>query len=381
MLTMMMADFKSVLTTIGYIVVALLTLMVMIMVHEFGHYSVGKLLKFKINEFSIGFGPPLIKHKKKNGEIFSVRLIPLGGFCAFEGEDADSTVEGAFNSQKPWKRILVLLAGVTFNFISAFAILTIAFSIYGYTLPAVSSFNQPVEAGHEFTLEEGDIIYQINGKNVYTLVDTNVAGLLQGLEDGEVELTVIRNYKADFLGKNILFRRGEKVKVTGYLGEYYSQDAEGNVTTYRGLGIMTAYVSYRPSFGRAFVYGVMFCVQIVVFLFQTIGGMFTGLVAVKGNIGGPITTIGIIASSVSSGGFRSILILLGMMSANIAVMNVLPLPALDGSRVVFTLIEWIRGKPIPRKIEAIIHLVGLILLFGMTILFDILNLGMIAKLF
>ena len=381
MTALLLADAKSVFTTIGYILVALMTLMVMIVVHEFGHYSVGKLLKFKINEFSIGFGPPIFKHKKKNGEIFAVRLIPLGGFCAFEGEDTDSTAEGAFNSHKPWKRILVLLAGVTFNFVSAFVILTVAFSIYGYTLPAVSSFNQPVEAGHEFTLQEGDIIYQINGKSVYTLVDSNVAGLLSGLEDGEVEMTVIRNYEADFLGKNILFRRGEKVKVTGYLGQYYSTDAEGNVTTYRGIGIMTAFVSYRPSVGRAFVYGVVFCVQIVVFLFQTIGGMFTGLVAVKGNIGGPITTIGVIASSVSTGGFRSILLLLGMMSANIAVMNVLPLPALDGSRVVFTVIEWIRGKPIPRKVEAIIHTVGLILLFGMTILFDILNLGMIAKLF
>ncbi|MBQ4444493.1 MAG: site-2 protease family protein [Clostridia bacterium] len=381
MLALLMADAKSVFTTIGYIIVALLTLMVMIVVHEFGHYSVGKLLKFKINEFSIGFGPPLIKHKKKNGEIFSIRLIPLGGFCAFEGEDKDSTVEGAFNAQKPWKRILVLLAGVTFNFISAFLILTVAFCIYGYTLPAVAKFNAPVEEGVKFTLEEGDIIYQINGKNVYTLVDSNVAGIVKDLDDGPVEMTVLRNVKPQFVGKGVVFSKGEKVKVTGYLGQYYSTDADGNVTTYRGIGIMTSYVSYRAGFWQSFAYGVVFCVQVVVFLFQTIGGMFTGLVAVKGNLGGPITTVGIIASSVATGGFRSILVLLGMMSANIAIMNVLPLPALDGSRVVFTVIEWIRGKPIPRKVEAIIHFVGLILLFGATILFDILNLGMIAKLF
>ena len=381
MMALLLADAKSVFTTIGYILVALLTLMVMIVVHEFGHYSVGKLLKFKINEFSIGFGPPIIKHKKKNGEFFSIRLVPLGGFCAFEGEDDDSSVEGAFNSQKPWKRILVLLAGVTFNFISAFLILTLAFSIYGYTLPAVTDFNAPVTEGETITLQHGDILYKVNGKYVYTMADSNVGAILKDCEDGVVHLTVIRNYKPMYVGKFIVFRRGEMVDVTANLGEYYTTDAEGNTTTYRGLGIMTSFISYRMGVWQSFVRGIVFCAQVVVFLFQTIGGMFTGLVAVKGNIGGPITTVGIIASSVSTGGFRSILLLLGMMSANIAIMNVLPLPALDGSRVVFTTIEWIRGKPIPRKVEAIIHTVGLILLFSITILFDILNLGMIAKLF
>lgn len=380
-MSFLLADAKSVFTTIGYVIVALLTLMVMIVVHEFGHYSVGKLLKFKINEFSIGFGPAIFKHKKKNGELFSIRCIPLGGFCAFEGEDADSTVEGAFNSQKPWKRILVLLAGVTFNFLSAFLILTFAFSLYGYTLPAVAGFNEPVGEVAEFTLAEGDIVYKVNGKRVFTLVDSNITGILADVDDGEVELTVIRGYETITVGKNTIFRRGEIVTVTGRLGQYYSTDAEGNTTTYRGLGINTSYVPYRLDVWRAFAYAVVFCVQVVVFLFQTIGGMFTGLVAVKGNVGGPITTIGIIASSVSTGGFRSILLLLGMMSANIAVINVLPLPALDGSRVVFTLIEWIFRRPVPRKVEAIIHTVGLILLFGLTIVFDILNLGMIAKLF
>ncbi len=378
---MMLADAKSVFTTIGYILVALLTLMVMIVVHEFGHYSVGKALKFKINEFSIGFGPAIFKHKKKNGELFSIRLIPLGGFCAFEGEDADSTVEGAFNAQAPWKRILVLIAGVTFNFISAFLVLTIAFSVYGYTLPVVTALNTPVEEGQTYTLQEGDIIYEVAGKKVYTLVDSNIAGILADMPDGEVELTVYRDYQQSSVGKNVVFRRGQTIKVKAVLGQYYTTDEDGNTTTYRGMGIMTAYASYRTNVWRAFAYAVVYCVQVVVFLFQTIGGLFTGLVSVKGNLGGPITTVGIIASSISTGGFRAILLLLGMMSANIAIMNILPLPALDGSRVVFTVIEWIRGKPIPRKVEAIIHTVGIIVLFGLTILFDILNLGMIAKLF
>ena len=125
----------------------------------------------------------------------------------------------------------------------------------------------------------------------------------------------------------------------------------------------------------------MFFAQLVVFLFQTIGGLFTGLVSIKGAVGGPITTIGVISSGIANGGFRGFMYLLGLMSANLAIMNVLPLPALDGSRVVFTVIEWIRGKPLNRKVEAIIHTVGLILLLGLTIVFDILNLSTIAKLF
>ena len=109
----------EILQTIGGILVALLALMVMVVIHEAGHYTVGKLLKFKINEFAVGFGKAIFKKTKKNGEVFSLRLIPLGGYCAFEGEDEDSNNPEAFNNQKPWKRILVFLAGVTFNFATA----------------------------------------------------------------------------------------------------------------------------------------------------------------------------------------------------------------------------------------------------------------------
>ena len=379
-MTYLLGDAARVFEIIGYIVVALLTLMVMIVVHEFGHYSVGKLLKFKINEFSIGFGPAIFKKKRKNGEQFSIRCIPLGGFCAFEGEGEDSEVEGAFNKQAPWKRILVLLAGVTFNFISAFLVLTLVFSIYGYTMPAVVDFNQS-ETGVVQQMHNGDILYEVDGHRVYTLNNANVSSIIEKMEDGEVDIVVLRDYDYKMLGQNIVFGHGTKVKVKGYIGTYTSVDENGDSITYRGLGINTSMISYRFNVFESFGKAVVYCVQVVVFLFQTIGSMFTGAVAVKGNLGGPITTISVIASSASKGGFRTILMLLGIMSANIAVMNVLPLPALDGSQVIFTVIEWIRGKPINRKVHAIINTVGLILLFAITIVFDLLNLGMIAKLF
>lgn len=353
------------------ILVAIVALMVMIMVHESGHYLLGKALKFKINEFSIGFGPKLFSKKNdKTGEVFSIRAIPLGGFCAFEGEDAESVVEGSFNSQKPWKRIVVLLAGVTFNFISAVIILTILFSTYGYTLPKVVGLNVPENSGFEQNFEVGDLIYQINGKNVYSVIETNVSTLLKGTDDS-AEIVVIRN--------------GEKKTVTVYKGEFESKttDSQGNETTsnYRGFGINVGYDYYRMGFfeslGRSFV----FIWQLVILTFKTIGGLFTGAVGLKGSVGGTVTSVAAMGKITMTLGFRGVLLMFGIMSASVALMNALPFPALDGCRVIFVLIEMIFRKPVNRKVEAIIHTVGIVILFAFAILCDILNLGTIASLF
>ena len=114
-----------------YVVIAILALMFMIVVHEFGHFIAGKKLGFQINEFAIGFGPPIFKRKMKSGTQFSIRPIPLGGFCGFEGEDDDNDNPRAFNNMPPWKRIIVLFNGAFFNFLSAMLIITIFFCAYG----------------------------------------------------------------------------------------------------------------------------------------------------------------------------------------------------------------------------------------------------------
>ena len=114
-----------------YVVIAILALMFMIVVHEFGHFIAGRKLGFQINEFAIGFGPPIFKRKMKSGTQFSIRPIPLGGFCGFEGEDDDNDNPRAFNNMPPWKRIIVLFNGAFFNFLSAMLIITIFFCAYG----------------------------------------------------------------------------------------------------------------------------------------------------------------------------------------------------------------------------------------------------------
>ena len=180
--------------TILYILLALVVLLVMITIHEAGHYTAGKILGFKINEFAIGMGPKLFSRKKKNGEVFSVRLFPLGGYCAFEGEDENMPDSpDAFNSQKPWKRIIVLVSGALFNFISAILIVFIAFWAFGDDALAIqkvyeSSVNYDAyQQGTGF--KEGDIIYKIDGKVVYLVVD--VSNYIAGAGD-EMDVVVLR---------------------------------------------------------------------------------------------------------------------------------------------------------------------------------------------
>ena len=352
------------------IFIAIIALMVMIMVHESGHYLVGKLLKFKINEFSIGFGPKLFsKRNEKTGELFSIRMIPLGGFCAFEGEDQETAVEGSFNSQKPWKRILVLLAGVTFNFISAVLILTILFSTYGYTLPKVAGLNDPTSAITQ-NFRENDVIYQVNGENVYSVIETNISALLSSAGD---EATVV------------VIRAGKKETITVYRGEFTAKgiDKDGNevTETYQGFGINIGYDYYRMNVFEAFGRSFVFIWQLIILTFKTLGGLFTGAVGLKGAVGGTVTSVAAMGKVTMALGFRGVLLMFGIMSASVALMNALPFPALDGCRVIFVLIEMIFRKPVNRKVEGIIHTVGLILLFAFAILCDILNLGTIAALF
>ena len=121
-------------STILYILLALLVLLALITVHEFGHYCAGKIFGFKINEFSIGFGPAIFKRKRKDGELFSIRALPLGGYCAFEGEDEDGNeTPGSMNSMPAWKRLVVLLSGVTFNFLFGILTAAIYLMVTGYT--------------------------------------------------------------------------------------------------------------------------------------------------------------------------------------------------------------------------------------------------------
>ena len=349
------------LSGILYVFVAILILLLMITIHELGHYTAGKLLHFKINEFSIGFGKAFYEKTMKSGEKFAIRIFPLGGYCAFEGEDANSDVIGSFNSQKCWKRLIVLFFGAFFNFLSAILFSIILLMAVGDNTPKIVEIDQNVMGNpnpNAVVLEVDDVILEINGKRP-TFLNGGITQLLNKYNIGDkIELTIKRNDKK--LDEPVII---EKVA-------YYYQDDFGRTIETGVVGIKSDLVTY--SFGEALVKCVPFCCETAWECLVILGKLLIGQYSVS-DIGGPITTVKVIAKA-SAMSFKNILLLIPVIAVNLAVFNLLPLPALDGGRMVFVLIEWIRKKPVNRDLENKIHTIGIIVLFTLVIIIDLLQL-------
>jgi len=362
---LLLASFNVIFGVIGKVLLAILILLFMITVHEFGHYVAGKLLGFQINEFAIGMGPKIFRKQLKSGEFFSLRIFPLGGYCAFEGEDQEIVESNpkAFNNQKPWKRIIVLISGALFNFISAIIISLVAFSCFSETVLVVDSVfadsKNVVNFNTDSGFKEGDIIYSIDGKKLYLTVDSS--SYISGAEDTMQVIVLRQNQNGDY----------EKVELTINKGKYTYQDDEGNSAESFGWGILQRYEKYNFGFIEALTRSIPYCVRTGAYILETLGGIFTGRVGLT-DLGGPVTTIDVTTQIISTG-FGNTLFLIIMISVNLAVFNLLPLPALDGGRVIFVFIEWITKKPVNRKIEGIIHAIGLILLLLLVVLLDVLR--------
>lgn len=433
MLNILSATVGEVFAYIGYVLLALLALMAMIVVHELGHYTAGKLLGFKIDEFAIGFGPKIFKRKnKKTGELFSIRPFPIGGFCAFHGEDADGALldengnqvkdangniikdPDAFNNQKPWKRLIVLFSGAFMNFLSAILIITIYFSAYGQPLPyVVGTYDVP---SYQNVFEQGDVLLSVNGKQINLMAQEDLDNVFKKVGDN-AEFRVLRNGKrikitaSKFFydpfedGDYIYAVDGKKldtpVAYADYLATVESTDAfivtvvrydekgeiceqstmkvqkgenpeDANGFYSYGFGITRTIARAKLPFFLAFGRAWSFCFFIVFKILASFGALITGKMGIEG-AGGTITTI-ITMAKVSALGFDSFMYVVAIISANLAVMNLLPFPALDGSRMLFTLIEMIFKKPVPRKVEAVIHTVGLVLLLVLAVFLDVFHL-------
>lgn len=368
----------SVFSYIWYILVAIFALLLMVMIHEFGHYIAGKILGFKINEFSVGFGPKILQKKKKNGELFSLRAIPLGGYCAFDGEDEKSDSPTAFNNQKPWKRLIVLFAGAFFNFLSAIIFSYILLVSCGYEFVQVknietTSFQYELRHCVENPLEEGDKIYGINGVEFDFVHDEYFNGLLgeyvRDNLDFEEDIWTTDGYNYSTVPLNVE-RDGKKMVVQGILqqqmvdGEevwsFVAQDSKDfEFTTYRHNPI--------EAIGESFTFSFRWAQKICIIL----GDLFTGQLSIT-SLGGPVTTIKVMAETTQQS-YSYLLVLLPVIAVNLAVFNLLPIPSLDGARMVFVFIEWIRRKPVNRDVEAYIHGFGLLALLGFVVIVDILQ--------
>jgi regulator of sigma E protease len=362
----------SVLSSIWSVLLAILVLLVMITVHEFGHYLAGKALKFKINEFSIGFGPAIFKHKrKKDGEQFSLRVLPLGGYCAFEEENEESFNPDAFNNKAPWKRIIVLIAGATMNYLLALVVILMSFSIFGQPAYKLNTVAESDTISTEYSFVDGDIILAAEGKTIYIITDA--MGALNGKKEGDVAyFTVVRDgeqkdveiiLRADCTFKNSSSESQRLLWKALGAGTYVAED--GN--SYYNLAVKNCTLNFGQIIGHSFAYSF----KLAGTIFKVLGELLTGNLNITA-MGGTVTTIKIASEAVVAGA-QSFLEIVAVIGVNLAVFNLLPIPALDGSKVVFCIIEWIFKKPVPRKIEAIIHAVGFVLILGFALLADILQ--------
>ena len=369
--------------TFLYILLAIVVLLFMVLVHELGHYIAGKILKFKITEFSIGFGKAIFSHtSKKTGEKFSFRIFPLGGYCSFYGEDEDGKGdEQSFNNQKPWKRIIVFFAGVTMNFITAIIFSWILLCTVGYDVPQIVNFSQEINVG---VFEKGDVITHIDGRKIDFAFGENFVDLINEQKSEAKSFYESEDYVAEdgqYTFSMTVDRNGEvkelTVAVLPYENTITNDDGTTSTETVYVMGLESDLVgsacttAYKYGFfdglGRAFpmAFGFAWVVLKSLWLLITFQIPIT-------EMGGTITTIATMAEYTQLNP-TNLLIFIPLISANLAVFNILPFPALDGAHVLFTTIEWIRRKPIDRKVENTIHFVGLCVLFAFVIIVDILH--------
>ena len=326
------------------IIVAIITFLLVIMIHELGHFLVAKLSGVKVNEFSIGMGP-VIKKKKTSETQYTLRALPIGGYVSLEGEDEDSEDSRSFQNAPAYKRLLVILAGAFMNFIFALLIFIVMMS-FSTTEIGISSVSKDSPA-YTSGLEAGDIIKSINGTEIST--DTQVQDIISKSNGTEMTITVDRDNEEKTLQikpeKTLIKETGEEKYL---LGVTMGQTLNGDLSV------------KDFSLSRGMTLGFKFFENVTKQTFQVFGMLFSGKLGLS-NLSVPIGVVNEIGKATTMG-FSSVLFMLAFININIGIFNLIPFPALDGGRAVFILIEMITGKAVPKEIEAKIHFVGIILL-------------------
>lgn len=318
-------------------VIAILLFILLILIHEFGHFIAAKLLGVRVNEFAIGMGPKLIKWGK--GETkYSINAFPIGGYCAMEGEDEESHDDRAFCNKKPWRRFLIVIMGATFNLILGLVLVAITLiPEKRFTTTTVDVFHEnAVSSG--YGLQEGDEIIAVDGRKIFTTYDLSYA--FSNIDDGEIDMTVKRDGKKVELD-DVKFK-SEEIEGISYLTvDFYVQGKDKTFTSFIGHTFDTA---------------ISNCAVVYRSLIDLITGRY-GISAMSGPVG-VTAAIG----SVAKQSLFDLIPVMALITINLGLFNLLPLPALDGGRLVFILFEMIFKRPVPQKYEAIVHAVGMALL-------------------
>ncbi len=324
------------------IIVAFLVFLTLVTIHEFGHFIMAKWAGIKVNEFAVGMGPAILK-KQKGETLYSLRIFPLGGYCAMEGEDEDSADERSFDNAKAYKRLVVILAGAFMNMLLAVVAFLIVNMQSGFTDLSIDKIeaNSPAYIAG---IQENDEIISYNGKKPLLFLELR---------------NMIINSKNE--SDTLTLKRDGKLINVEIKPELATIEDNGKTIEYKKIGIMS---KVRYDFFGAFKESINTCRYAFRSMFDFLGRAFKGNVK-KNEVSGPVVIIKTIASAAKVG-FSSVMFLLGLISINLAFFNLLPFPALDGGKAVFILFEMITGIKPNKKVEYIVNIVGfslLILLF------------------
>lgn len=338
-------------STVLSILAALVLLSILVTIHEFGHYWVGRRLGFTIVEFAVGMGPVLLK-TTKNGIQYSLRALPIGGMCRFYGEDENPKDPRCFNAQKAWKRFCVIVAGPVMNLLCAILLSIVTLATYGNFVPSVIEVSGEDTAAYRAGMQVGDILYAVDGKRIIYYSD---AVPMIRAADGEAATVTVE-------------RDGEmlELQVTDLFDASLGYNRLG-VTIGQERKVYGLFASFGESFH--YVWGM------VRETFAFFGTLFSGQVQ-STDVAGPVGTIAYISEAVRYG-FEMILRFAILISISLGIFNLLPIPALDGGRLLFIIIELFRGKPIDPDKEGMVHFIGLVALFALMIFLtynDIVNL-------
>ncbi len=323
--------------------VAVLLFLILIIIHEFGHFIAAKLLGVRVNEFAVGFGPKLFS--KKLGETtYAFNLIPLGGYCAMEGEDTESNDDKAFCNKAAWRRFLIVIMGAVFNLIAGLIIVAIILApskMFASTKIAEFTDNA---VSCDSGLKVDDEILEVDGRKIFTTYDLSYA--FTNVKDSSVDITVKRGTEKKLL-KNVRFESEE------YNGISYL------TVDFKVYGIKKNVLSFiKQTFSTAFSY----CAVIWRSLLDLIGGKY-GISAVSG----PVGTAAVIGSAAKQS-LENILPIMALITINLGIFNLLPFPALDGGRIVFIIYEIIFRKKVPAKAEGLVHGIGFAILIAFMLL-------------
>lgn len=438
----------SVLTTIALILIGVLLFELIIFIHEFGHFITAKKSGIKVNEFSLGMGPKIFSFGK--GETkYSLRIFPIGGFCAMEGEDEESPEPRAFNNAKVWKRMIVVIAGAVMNIILGFVLMfVVVVQQDAYSSTEVQSF--PATSFSSCTgLQSGDVIKEINGYGISTSMDFNypistaelktvdgstleiykedcgnnlynmAVSLVQdknnklsdeqvskvnellskstneivkakskedafsvyenyykkindacGIKDYKVEKIIEKETRKRYTADILVERNGEEKLLKNV--QFFTYTTKDNSDPQVSIDFYVKPI--EKTFGSVISQTFKQTISTCKMIYASLGGLLTGKFGLK-DMSGPIgiaSAVTTVASESLSTGFmsavNSIIYVMMIITVNLGLFNMLPFPALDGGRFVFLIIEAIRGKSVPRKVEAIVNGIGMGLLILLMIL-------------